>query len=67
MKFIDDKGRILFICDGISNGQTYSVYCREPSGSLKRHSGFALHSKRIDAERELIERAGLKGWEKIPV
>lgn len=69
--YVDRKGRILFVHDGISNGRWWATYYRLPNGSLKRYVSPHLPSRtnKADAQDNLDRYARRRRWHEadIPV
>lgn len=67
MEYIDQKGRRLFISDGISSGAKWGTFFCKPNGSLKRIKSTALPMRRAKeaAQADLDQYAMRKGIEGI--
>jgi ribosomal protein L13 len=56
----DKTGRVLFVSDGISDGRSWGVFYRKPSGGLKRvvSKYLPMVATRQEAQRNLNLYAG---------
>jgi len=63
-RFKDDKGRELFVDDGISRGEFWFTVYRKPTGSKKRvvSKNLPLRRDRGEAQRDLEALATKRGW-----
>ena len=60
--YSDAQGRLMFVSDGISGGQSWGTFFRKPSGALKRYRGLEMRDERKEAEADLERYARLHGW-----
>jgi len=58
-------GRVMFVHDGISRGESWGTYWRKPSGSLKRYRGIRCERDRETAQRVLDAYARMRQWELV--
>ncbi len=65
-RYRDRKGRLLFVCDGISQGTSWSTYWRKANGSLKRsrYAELAPRATQEEAQADLDKWATEQGFQR---